>query len=133
MFPRGPIKLNFQTVHFRLLSVALPFDIVGIGSGDLMDGAKHIGNNTTQWAVVALSWQSGHFQQQSSAVRIQSLGNLYIEHLLTVNCIVLKRRKYKEKRGREWPILKQYHSSKPNKGNGPPRLSICHQRAVHKR
>ena len=52
-------------------------------------------NNQTyigQW--LWLSWQSGRFQYQKFAVRIQSSPKMYIfiEHLFTVNC-VLKRRK----------------------------------------
>ena len=38
-----------------------------------------------QW--LWLSWQSGCFKHQRSAVRIQSLAKFYMEHLFTVNCI----------------------------------------------
>ena len=51
---------------------------------------------------VWLSWESGRFQYQRSAVRIQSSAK-FIEHLFTVNCI--EKTKINKKRGREWPIF----------------------------
>ena len=39
------------------------------------------------WQRLWLSWLSGHFQHQRSAVQILSLTNYYIEHLFTVNSI----------------------------------------------
>ena len=49
-----------------------------------------------------LSWQSSHFQDQRSAVRIQSSVNFDIEHLFTCNCF--EKTKIKKKIGRKWPI-----------------------------
>ena len=45
-----------------------------------------------QW--LWLSWKSGRFQYQRSAVQIQSLAKIYIyiEHLFTVNCVLKKRK-----------------------------------------
>ena len=48
-----------------------------------------------------LSWQSGRFQIQRSAVRIQSSANFYNERIL-----LLTGEKTKSKRGRELPTLK---------------------------
>ena len=39
------------------------------------------------WQRLWLSWQSIRFRHQRLTVRIQSSAKLYIEHLLTVNCI----------------------------------------------
>ena len=47
-----------------------------------------------QW--LWLSWLSGRFRHQRSAVQIQSLALFYMEHLFTVNCV--EKTKIKKKR-----------------------------------
>ena len=46
--------------------------------------------NKVSWQWLWLSWQSGHFPYQRSAVRIQSLARFYNEHIY---CMLLQRRK----------------------------------------
>ena len=49
-----------------------------------------------------LSWQSSHFQDQRSAVRIQSSVNFDIEHLFTCNCF--EKTKIKKKQAGNGPL-----------------------------
>ena len=69
-----PRKNIFPHLYLYVLFLAQPFDT----------------NECRQW--LWLSWQSGRFWYQRSGVRIQTLA-IFIEHLFTANCIVLKRRK----------------------------------------
>ena len=89
-----PFDLTLKSYqHTKLLELGIEPVIYRMRVSDI--------ETTILWAVVWLSWNSGRFQFQRSAVQIQSSTKINIEHLLST---VLKRRK-KRKIGREWPII----------------------------
>jgi len=75
-----------------------------------------------EWITVGqwlwLSWQSGSFRYQRSALRIQTSANFYIGHLFTDSFAVLKGRKEKEKRPKNGPLFQKkqicFHNFKLN-------------------
>ena len=63
-------------------------------------------NTATAWAVVVVQLVERSLPTPEVRGSNPVIGKIYIEQLLTVNCVLVEKTKIKQKRGREWPIFK---------------------------
>ena len=102
--------LHHDNCYFQALSFFPSFHLFALfnpffafsSNKTFSDLGSKKGGSYGQW--LWLSWQSGRFQYQRSAIRIQSLAK-FIEHLFAVNCI--EKTKIKKKEAENGPFLKK--------------------------